>query len=75
VQPLYSFADTERDDLRAVLSSVRVNPYRDPIAFAEPFGMHTETVDAPEALAPALERALKAVAEGTTAVVDVLVTR
>ncbi|MFI6465964.1 thiamine pyrophosphate-dependent enzyme [Streptomyces sp. NPDC050528] len=44
-------------------------------AFAEPFGMHTETVDAREALAPALERALKAVAEGTTAVVDVLVTR
>ena len=44
-------------------------------AFAEPFGMHTETVDAPEVLAPALERALKAVAEGTTAVVDVLVTR
>jgi acetolactate synthase-1/2/3 large subunit len=43
--------------------------------FAEPFGMHTETVDAPGALAPALERALKAVAEGTTAVVDVLVTR
>ncbi|UUU29361.1 thiamine pyrophosphate-binding protein [Streptomyces sp. CA-210063] len=44
-------------------------------AFAEPFGMHTETVDAPNALAPALERALKAVSEGTTAVVDVLVTR
>jgi len=44
-------------------------------AFAEPFGMHTETVDVTEALAPALERALKAVAEGTTAVVDVLVTR
>ncbi|MEV6162133.1 thiamine pyrophosphate-dependent enzyme [Streptomyces sp. NPDC052052] len=44
-------------------------------AFAEPFGMHTETVDAADALAPALERALKAVAEGTTAVVDVLVTR
>ncbi|GGN20945.1 thiamine pyrophosphate-dependent enzyme [Streptomyces fuscichromogenes] len=44
-------------------------------AFAEPFGMHTETVDTSEALAPALERALKAVAEGTTAVVDVLVTR
>ncbi|MFF4250701.1 thiamine pyrophosphate-dependent enzyme [Streptomyces sp. NPDC001663] len=44
-------------------------------AFAEPFGMHTETVDAPHALAPALERALKAVADGTTAVVDVLVTR
>ncbi|MFJ9626565.1 thiamine pyrophosphate-dependent enzyme [Streptomyces sp. NPDC101175] len=44
-------------------------------AFAEPFGMHTETVDVPEALAPALERALKAVTEGTTAVVDVLVTR
>ncbi|MFI5879305.1 thiamine pyrophosphate-dependent enzyme [Streptomyces sp. NPDC051554] len=44
-------------------------------AFAEPFGMHTETVDAPEGLAPALERALKAVAEGTAAVVDVLVTR
>ncbi|MFJ4620867.1 thiamine pyrophosphate-dependent enzyme [Streptomyces sp. NPDC088812] len=43
--------------------------------FAEPFGMHTETVDTTEALAPALERALKAVAEGTTAVVDVLVTR
>ncbi|MFG2959229.1 thiamine pyrophosphate-dependent enzyme [Streptomyces sp. NPDC048291] len=44
-------------------------------AFAEPFGMHTETVDTPEALGPALERALKAVTEGTTAVVDVLVTR
>ncbi|MFD6280008.1 thiamine pyrophosphate-dependent enzyme [Streptomyces sp. NPDC060209] len=44
-------------------------------AFAEPFGMHTETVDTPDALAPALERALKAVADGTTAVVDVLVTR
>ncbi|WP_406143829.1 thiamine pyrophosphate-dependent enzyme [Streptomyces sp. NBC_01012] len=44
-------------------------------AFAEPFGMHTETVDTSDALAPALERALKAVAEGTTAIVDVLVTR
>ncbi|MBD0844030.1 thiamine pyrophosphate-dependent enzyme [Streptomyces sp. TRM68416] len=44
-------------------------------AFAEPFGMLTETVDTPDALTPALERALKAVAEGTTAVVDVLVTR
>ncbi|MFE2067211.1 thiamine pyrophosphate-dependent enzyme [Streptomyces sp. NPDC059467] len=43
-------------------------------AFAEPFGMHTETVDTADALAPALHRALKAVAEGTTAVVDVLVT-
>ncbi|MFJ2260380.1 thiamine pyrophosphate-dependent enzyme [Streptomyces sp. NPDC087844] len=43
--------------------------------FAEPFGMHTETVDTTDALAPALERALKAVSEGTTAVVDVLVTR
>ncbi|MDH6212758.1 ATP-binding cassette domain-containing protein [Streptomyces pseudovenezuelae] len=43
--------------------------------FAEPFGMHTETVDTTDALVPALERALKAVAEGTTAVVDVLVTR
>ncbi|MYS73935.1 thiamine pyrophosphate-binding protein [Streptomyces sp. SID5926] len=43
--------------------------------FAEPFGMHTETVDTAAALAPALERALKAVAEGTAAVVDVLVTR
>ncbi|MEU6252631.1 thiamine pyrophosphate-dependent enzyme [Streptomyces sp. NPDC047043] len=44
-------------------------------AFAEPFGMHTETVDTTDSLAPALERALKAVAGGTTAVVDVLVTR
>ncbi|MYT74200.1 MULTISPECIES: thiamine pyrophosphate-dependent enzyme [unclassified Streptomyces] len=44
-------------------------------AFAEPFGMHTETVDTPDALVPALERALKAVAAGTTAVVDVLVSR
>ncbi|MFF0588239.1 thiamine pyrophosphate-dependent enzyme [Streptomyces sp. NPDC003781] len=44
-------------------------------AFAEPFGMHTETVDTADALAPALERALKAVSDGTTAVVDVLVTR
>ncbi|MGW2049637.1 thiamine pyrophosphate-dependent enzyme [Streptomyces sp. NPDC001858] len=44
-------------------------------SFAEAFGMHTETVDTPDSLAPALERALKAVAEGTTAVVDVLVDR
>ncbi|MFK4100512.1 thiamine pyrophosphate-dependent enzyme [Streptomyces sp. NPDC019531] len=44
-------------------------------SFAEPFGMHTETVDTRDALGPALERAFKAVAEGTTAVVDVLVTR
>ncbi|MGW1782428.1 thiamine pyrophosphate-dependent enzyme [Streptomyces sp. NPDC002143] len=44
-------------------------------SFAEAFGMHAETVDAPDALAPALERALKAVGEGTTAVVDVLVDR
>ncbi|MDT7840381.1 thiamine pyrophosphate-dependent enzyme [Streptomyces justiciae] len=44
-------------------------------SFAEPFGLHTETVDTPAALTPALERALKSVAEGTTAVVDVLVTR
>ncbi|MET9087588.1 thiamine pyrophosphate-dependent enzyme [Streptomyces sp. NPDC004237] len=43
--------------------------------FAEPFGMHTETVDTANDLAPALQRALKAVSEGTTAVVDVLVTR
>ncbi|MEU6271122.1 thiamine pyrophosphate-dependent enzyme [Streptomyces populi] len=44
-------------------------------AFAEPFGLHTETVDTTDALLPALERALKAVEEGTTAVVDILVTR
>ncbi|MGW5655652.1 thiamine pyrophosphate-dependent enzyme [Streptomyces humi] len=44
-------------------------------AFAEPFGMHTETVDTADELAPALRRALKAMTEGTTAVVDVLVTR
>lgn len=44
-------------------------------SFAEPFGMHTETVDTSGALAAALERALKATADGTTAVVDVLVTR
>ncbi|MCG7208531.1 thiamine pyrophosphate-dependent enzyme [Streptomyces arenae] len=44
-------------------------------AFAEPFGMHTETVDTADELAPALQRALKAMTEGTTAVVDVLVTR
>ncbi|PWI13966.1 thiamine pyrophosphate-binding protein [Streptomyces sp. Act143] len=44
-------------------------------SFAEPFGLHAETVDTPAALAPALERALKSVAGGTTAVVDVLVTR
>ncbi|MDQ0584731.1 thiamine pyrophosphate-dependent enzyme [Streptomyces rishiriensis] len=43
--------------------------------FAEPFGMHTETVDTAQALGAALERALRAVEAGTTAVVDVLVTR
>ncbi|MFF7984485.1 thiamine pyrophosphate-dependent enzyme [Streptomyces sp. NPDC007901] len=44
-------------------------------AFAEPFGLHSETVDTAEELAPALRRALKAVDDGTAAVVDVLVTR
>ncbi|NEB03441.1 thiamine pyrophosphate-dependent enzyme [Streptomyces sp. SID13726] len=44
-------------------------------SFAEPFGMHTETVDTRAAVGPALERAFKAAASGTTAVVDVLVSR
>ncbi|MFI0235018.1 thiamine pyrophosphate-dependent enzyme [Streptomyces sp. NPDC016845] len=44
-------------------------------AFAAPFDLHNETVDTPDALTPALERALKAVAAGATAVVDVLVSR
>ncbi|MFJ8504162.1 thiamine pyrophosphate-dependent enzyme [Streptomyces avermitilis] len=43
--------------------------------FARPFDMHTETVTRPDGLAPALERALKAVSEGTTAVVDISVSR
>ncbi|WP_129841059.1 thiamine pyrophosphate-dependent enzyme [Streptomyces sp. RFCAC02] len=44
-------------------------------SFAEPFGMHGETVTAPDELAPALSRAWKAVRAGTTAIVDVSVTR
>ncbi|BBH71103.1 putative acetolactate synthase large subunit IlvB [Actinoplanes sp. OR16] len=44
-------------------------------AFAEPFGMYGETVSLPGELAPALDRALKAVRSGTTAILNVHVTR
>lgn len=44
-------------------------------AFAEPFGMHTESVAQPDELGPALSRALKSVRDGTSAVVNVSVTR
>ena len=44
-------------------------------AFAEPFGMHGETVERAEELAPALDRALKSVRNGTTAIVNVRVSR
>ncbi|CAL9620406.1 Benzoylformate decarboxylase [Nocardiopsis dassonvillei] len=46
-----------------------------PAAFGEPFGMHAENVVRTDELAPALARARKAVSEGTTAIVNVLVTR
>jgi acetolactate synthase-1/2/3 large subunit len=44
-------------------------------AFAAPFRMHAEHVEDPSELAPALERAFAALAGGTTAVVNVLVSR
>jgi thiamine pyrophosphate-dependent acetolactate synthase large subunit-like protein len=44
-------------------------------AFAEPFGMHGETVERAGELAPALDRALKSVRNGTTAIVNVRVSR
>ncbi|MFI5897916.1 thiamine pyrophosphate-dependent enzyme [Actinoplanes sp. NPDC051513] len=44
-------------------------------AFAEPFGMHGETVSTGGELRPALERALKSVRNGTTAIVNVRVSR
>ena len=44
-------------------------------AFAEPFGMHGETVTQAGELRPALDRALKSVRSGTTAIVNVRVTR
>jgi acetolactate synthase-1/2/3 large subunit len=47
----------------------------DPAAFAAPFGMHAETVEHPGDLAPALDRALKSVHGGTTAIVNVHVSR
>lgn len=43
--------------------------------FAEPFGMHPESVEHRDELAPALGRALKAVAGGTTAIVNIRVSR
>ncbi|MEV0616391.1 thiamine pyrophosphate-dependent enzyme [Nonomuraea sp. NPDC050404] len=43
--------------------------------FAEPFGMHAETVEHAGDLPAALSRALKSVRDGTTAVVDVTVSR
>lgn len=44
-------------------------------SLAEPFGMHGETVTVRDELTPALDRALKAVRNGTTAIVNVHVTR
>jgi thiamine pyrophosphate-dependent acetolactate synthase large subunit-like protein len=44
-------------------------------AFAEPFGMHGETVTGLAELGPALDRALKSVRTGTTAIVNVRVSR
>ncbi|GIF20337.1 thiamine pyrophosphate-dependent acetolactate synthase large subunit-like protein [Actinoplanes tereljensis] len=44
-------------------------------SFAEPFGMHGETVTTTAELAPALDRALKSVRNGTTAIVNVHVSR
>jgi thiamine pyrophosphate-dependent acetolactate synthase large subunit-like protein len=44
-------------------------------AFAEPFAMHGETVERAAELAPALDRALKSVRAGTTAIVNVRVSR
>jgi thiamine pyrophosphate-dependent acetolactate synthase large subunit-like protein len=43
--------------------------------FAEPFAMHAESVSRPADLPVALDRALKAVRGGTTAIVNVRVTR
>ncbi|WP_106397055.1 thiamine pyrophosphate-dependent enzyme [Actinocorallia populi] len=43
--------------------------------FAEPFGMHGEAVEKAAELAPALERALRAVQGGTTAIVNISVSR
>ncbi|MQY27636.1 thiamine pyrophosphate-dependent enzyme [Nocardia aurantia] len=47
----------------------------DPARFAEPFDFHTENVDAASDLEAALDRALKSVRGGTTAVVNVAVSR
>lgn len=44
-------------------------------ALAAPFGMHGEAVTAVDELGPALERAMKSVREGVTAIVNVSVTR
>ncbi|MEV6300524.1 thiamine pyrophosphate-dependent enzyme [Actinoplanes sp. NPDC051861] len=44
-------------------------------ALASPFDMHGETVERTAELAPALDRALKSVRGGTTAIVNVRVTR
>lgn len=44
-------------------------------SFAEPFGMHAETVERGEELASALDRALKSVRGGTTAIVNISVSR
>lgn len=47
----------------------------DPARFAEPFGFHTESVTTASDLEAALDRALKSVRGGTTAVVNVAVSR
>lgn len=47
----------------------------DPAAFVAPFAMHAETVETPDELAPALARAVKSVQGGTTAIVNIHVSR
>jgi acetolactate synthase-1/2/3 large subunit len=44
-------------------------------SFAAPFGLHGEAVGSLDELGPALERAMKSVRDGVTAIVNVSVTR
>jgi L-asparagine oxygenase len=59
VQPLFSFTDTERDDLRAALRSVDAHPYRDPIAFSAEVARLIDRAEVPPALIEAADRIRK----------------
>jgi L-asparagine oxygenase len=59
MQLSYAFTDTERDDLRAVLSTVSAHPYQDPVAFSKEVTGLIDRAEVPPAMVEATNRIRK----------------